>query len=187
MISSKPPDSAGITDTTDMDLTTLMIEYQREGEGQIFARLHEFGNPKLESYFRKRAAHLGSSLEDMCQEVWIRVTRFKHRFDPTLTFDQFLFCIAKNVLCDFHTKQKSRMEVELHDFDTPINTSSVISETYSHLIPKLPVKCVQVMQCLYVKGMSIRECAKYLGMSKTTVDRRHNTGLTELRSMIMGQ
>lgn len=80
-------------------------------DSKTFEQVYETFAPKVLSYLQKRvdSAHV----EDIYQEVWIKVSRSEALYDPQFTRAQWVFTIAHSCLIDYVRKVLNRKEVQL--------------------------------------------------------------------------
>lgn len=152
-----------------IDPTALMLRFQQHGDASALEALRTEMGPKLETYFRSRGKQF--DVDDLCQKVWIRVWKYRAKFDPAYTFSQWAFTIAHRVYCRYYQQAKKRPAFELLEGEASTGVAD-----YSHVrdcIDKLPCILQAVYRHIYVDGMTVRECGSKLGLSKSEVGRLH--------------
>ncbi|GIX04015.1 MAG: RNA polymerase sigma factor [Planctomycetaceae bacterium] len=82
----------------------------KQGEEEAFAQLVRIYQDRLINIFY----HLVGSqeaAEDLAQEVFLRVYRARHGYEPTAKFCTYLFCVANNLASNLRRDQGRRREV----------------------------------------------------------------------------
>lgn len=89
-----------------------MQAYQA-GDSLAFETLYLRSSPRLYGYLRKK---LGSSpeLDDVFQQVLLKLHRTRHAYDPRYRFEQWLFVIARTTVLD-HFRKNRRTESLLQE------------------------------------------------------------------------
>ena len=88
-------------EATDRD---LMVAYRR-GDVQAFDALYGRYRGRLYRYLARQAER--AAVDDLFQEIWMRVIRARGNYRPSAPFGAYLFRIAHNVLVD-HYRRKAR-------------------------------------------------------------------------------
>jgi RNA polymerase sigma-70 factor (ECF subfamily) len=79
----------------------LMLAY-RDGDATAFDRLYARYRGPVYRYLARQAAP--AAVDDLFQEVWIRIIRTRKRYRPNAPFSAYLFRIAHNVLVDHYRR-----------------------------------------------------------------------------------
>ncbi len=78
----------------------------RDGDGQSFDQLVNHYSRRVLSYFRRRGYHLEA--EDLTQDVFLRLYRHRHRYQPKVPFASWVFFVARNVARNAGRQQARR-------------------------------------------------------------------------------
>ena len=142
-------------------------------DGEFAARHKEYAR-KLSPWV---AANCGSpnDVDDICQQVWIRVFRSLASFDPTTNFFAWLLAIARNVIIDFYRRRKVKRRnaeefgedydhqdpraLPPEDFAMQHEQAQVLAEC----VTKLPEQQQDLFNCL-MSGGTVPTCAEQLDM-----------------------
>jgi len=94
----------------------LMLEV-REGDSNSFGELARRYGRRVLGYFRR---HLGDRMEaeDLTQEVFLRLYRYRHRYKPRAQFSTWVFFIARNVLRNARRSHRRHPSVQLNTMPT---------------------------------------------------------------------
>ncbi len=94
----------------------LMLRVKNEDE-EAFSELMSSYQDRLVGIFTNLLDGKQSA-EDLAQEVFLRVYRARHSYEPTAKFSTWLFRIANNVASNIRRKNKNRKEVKLNPKET---------------------------------------------------------------------
>jgi len=100
------------------DPSTALMLRVRDGDAGAFEELVGLWQDRLVTLFRH---HTGdhSTAEDLAQEVFLRVYRARHGYQPTAKFSTWIHTIANNVASDLRQRAYRRLERGV-----PINVSA---------------------------------------------------------------
>ncbi len=91
------------------DPSTLLMLRVRDGDAEAFEQLVALWQPRLVTLFMN---HVGdhSTAEDLAQEVFLRVYRARHRYEPKAKFTTWVHTIANNIASDLRQRAYRRKE-----------------------------------------------------------------------------
>ncbi len=136
--------------------------------------------------------------EEVAQDVFVKVYRAAHRFNPKYSFKTWLYTIASNT-CKNKLRSRSRHKAKLsldHE-DSPVVTLSheadpldayernVAIAEVRDAINSLPPKYRQVLHLRYVEGLQYKEISKALGLSLGNVEARIFRGKERIRQRLL--
>ena len=111
--------------------------------------------------------------EDLVQEVFLRILRFRSRYDAAGAFETWLFRIARNVAIDRHSRVHREVSVDaLRDIPalqgSPLDavTTTEDHEALARALAEIPVHHREALLLRAVAGLSHREVAAVLGCSE---------------------
>ncbi len=154
----------------------------REAFEELIAR-HQRG---LLNFFSRMGAY--TEAEDLVQETFLRVFRYRRRYRPTAKFTTFLYVLGRNVWADLGRKaaRRERLDASLQT-DAEITPRDEgkggggarldVQSALNRLSPKLR----EVVVLNVYRGLSYQEVADTLGIPLGTVKSRLNLALHELR------
>ena len=141
-----------------------------------------------------------SEVEDLTQEVFIKMLKSLKSFDKQRSFKAWIFIIARNTIIDYSRRKKmapfSAFETETGAnfiFETLADGSPLASELFDEhrsqtqllgAVAKLPVQHRQILQFYVNNGLNFREIAKLLGESINTVKSRYRRAIIGLKKII---
>ncbi|OQP48948.1 hypothetical protein A4H97_29115 [Niastella yeongjuensis] len=158
------------------------------GEEGCFEEIYYQYNQFLYSYFYKRIRST-QVCEDLVQETFIRLWKYRSNLNASLSFDIQLFRIAKTTLIDI-AKRASKAPVsyvshdELPDVAAEDNFQISLDkkEKLQYLIAALPPVRKKILN-LKINGYSNKEIAIQLTITVKTVENNINSAYRELRKL----
>lgn len=140
--------------------------------------LYNFYYPRLYS-FAKRFLKVEDDINDILQEVFIKLWENRKNIKNLETFNAWIFTITKNAivsyfrekikLTEFESRVKEMATTEGYLTDT-IAEYEDIKEKVGQLIEKLPEKRKQIFKLSREQGLSNKEIAAEMGISVKTVE-----------------
>lgn len=172
----------GVDDVSDFEL----MERVQAGDVNAFAALVRRHQTALASFFRRLgAAH---EAEDLTQEAFIRVYRYRETYSPTAQFTTFLYTIARNVWTDRWRKirrwQKYRDETEYQLKTLDMSCSRPVCAAHLDVqaaLQSLPEKMRIVLILSVYEGFSYPEISRILNIPVGTVKSRVFHALMRLK------
>lgn len=146
-----------------------------EHMGLLFERYHR----QLFSYFYRMVSHAENS-EDLVQEVFYRILKYKHTFTGEGKFTTWMFHLARNVCIDHYQKQGKRGkqlpvaeeaghipdEHHLPDEQLSAKEESVM---LAKALDKLPLEYKEVIVLSKYEELKYAEIGELLGCSEGAV------------------
>jgi RNA polymerase sigma-70 factor, ECF subfamily len=137
-----------------------------------------------------------SSAEEVVQEVFVKVWRSSHTFDPSRgRFSTWLYRVTRNVALDLYRKHASKIRPVL-DGDSQIAAArdwsaspeemiddSWLSWRISRALEGLGAAQREVIELAYFQGLSQREISQRTGMPLGTVKTRTSSAMKRLRGV----
>jgi len=178
------------------DLNT--IESYRAGRLDAFNELVNSYESTVHRVLAQLNVNAGD-VEDLTQEVFLRIYRNLHRFRGQSSFYTWLYRITVNVFFD-HNKKRKRADVRLtrlqnalvdasnspHESDDPFRATydAITSEKFSHAIELLPEPFRDVVAMREVDDLSYEEIALQTGISIGTVRSRLSRARARLKEVL---
>jgi RNA polymerase sigma-70 factor (ECF subfamily) len=98
-----------LTMSTATDLSTELMLRVRDGDAEAFEQLVALWQPRLVTLFLHQTGD-HSTAEDLAQEVFMRVYRARHRYEPKAKFTTWVHTIANNLASDLRQRAYKRKE-----------------------------------------------------------------------------
>lgn len=158
------------------------------GSEQAFAALvHRHQNPLLNFFARMGAS---SDCEDLVQETFVRLYRYRLQYKPAARFATFLYHLARNVWAD-RGRKIVRMERTESEFQNEVQLASQgpverpgegvdVEAALERLSPKLR----EVIVLNIYQGLRYQEVADVLEIPLGTVKSRINLALAALKEIL---
>lgn len=169
-------------------LRALMAAYQ-QGDVQSFDLLYAVLAPPLRRYLHGQARDAGCA-DDLVQEVFLRIHRARHTYDPRLPVEPWAYAIARHVfLMDRRKKARSR-EVGLFDAaGAPAAEASpaearVAPHELARALSDLGPERRDPVLLHHVWGFSFAEIGARLGIRGGAARVRASRGLRALRELL---
>jgi RNA polymerase sigma-70 factor (ECF subfamily) len=175
-----------------------LIESYRAGRAEAFEDLVR----SYDQHVRRILSQLnvpGGDVEDLAQEVFLRIFRNLHRFRGQSSFYTWLYRITVNVFFD-HNKKRKRADVRLarlqsalidvtnvrHDGDDPFFACSnaLTQREFAKAIDALPEAFRTVVAMREVEDLSYEEIAIQTGISIGTVRSRLSRARARLKELL---
>ena len=151
------------------------------------------------AYFIHRMCGSAASAEDLCQDVWLRVYRYRQRYDDVKPFGPYLFAIASNC-CRTRLAQgtyRRERERSLEDDPTPPPASEAPqpvqtlisreeSQALHRAIGRLPDKQRAVVLLYLLCSADYQQIARVLDRKPGTVRSHMHHALKKLRGALSG-
>ena len=155
----------------------------------------------LEALFNRYAAVLlrvlqrqvvSEQAEDLVQQTFLQVHRARHDFDPSQRFRPWLFTIALNLRREHHRKRGRRPETLVDHL--PESADPVWLDAHADAVSDLdwalaalPFEQREVIELHWLEGLSFREIAEAMSLSRAAALARAHRGYVRLRSLLLGQ
>jgi RNA polymerase sigma-70 factor, ECF subfamily len=180
-----------------------MTAYQK-GDVDAFAELAARHEKRLWNFLR-RFVRDKATAEDLLQEVFLRVVRSAHEWQPTAKVSTWLFTIARN-LCTDHARRAELRQADSLDGSRSDDSGlrkidrvaaeggnaekevmgREIASLVDQAVATLPVEQREVFLMREVMDMSFAEIAAQTGASEPTVKSRMRYALERLREALDG-
>ncbi|MFT5111332.1 MAG: RNA polymerase sigma-70 factor (ECF subfamily) [Parasphingorhabdus sp.] len=184
-----------LKESTDED---LLLRYAG-GEAAAFDLLYKRYNGLL---FRFVLRHCSDSsvVEELYQDIWVKLINSKDRYEVKAKFSTYLFHIARNRITDHFRQQGHRKILTSLDFDSenipakartlpaaqPDGQAIVKSEIKQlvSLVEQLPEVQREAFLLREEAGMSVEEIAEVTGVARETAKSRLRYAVQSLRSQL---
>lgn len=165
----------------------LMSEVAR-GSEQAFAELVRRNQNALVNFFARMGA--SSDREDLVQETFVRLYRYRGRYQPTARFTTFLYVLARNVWADRGRKivrmerLATAFEAETAIASQPARAGASDEIDVAAALARLSPKLREVIVLNIYQSLRYQEIADVLGIPLGTVKSRINLALGALREIV---
>lgn len=147
-------------------------------------------------YFANSYLKSKEEAEDVVQEVFMNLWRYRHQINEHYTFSKYLFKITYNATCKKFRKQASEKKhlteafqnttIEDHSTKLEVEYNDLV-ENQNLLISNLPAKHKEVLLLSMEEQLTSEEISKRLNISKKTVENYLSASRTYLRKSLGGK
>ncbi|MBS1818192.1 MAG: sigma-70 family RNA polymerase sigma factor [Acidobacteria bacterium] len=154
--------------------------------GDLFERYHR---PVFQ--FLCRTIGDPAAAEDLAQEVFVRILRYRHTFDPTARFETWLFRIARNARAD-HFRKLPPLPVAEEDAlavaDADPGPGQLLEQRVDvrqlqRALQQLPEDARDLLVLARFHGLPYQELGQLLGIEVGAVKVRVHRAMKQLRTM----
>ena len=163
----------------------LLMQRVAQGSREAFADLVRRHQAGLLNFFVRMGAY--SDGEDLVQETFLRLYRYRERYRPTAQFTTYLYVLARHVWAD-HGRRHGRRERlvngltdEAKIVDRQSGTGAGSAMDVQAALDRLSPKLRDVIVLNVYQGLRYQEVADVLGVPLGTVKSRIALAIGELR------
>lgn len=170
----------------------LVIECKKDQKN--FAVLVERYVPKLTHYIRRRSAATSDDIDDLLQNIFIKVYRNINEYDTSLLFSSWIYRITHNEMIDWYRREKRRATLsfddEAHDIMSKLFTEEDHIARFSNeeqrqniikTLNTLDDKYKEILLLRFFEEKSYEEIADILQIPPGTVAVRINRAKKQLQ------
>jgi len=166
---------------------TQVMENVRDGKVEQLAILFERHHVSLFNFFLRLTGSRPLS-EDLVQDVFCRILKYRHSYRGTSKFTTWLYQIARNAHIDHLRKQKSTLPLE-EQWDEPPSSDPIPENKFEtgteiallqRAMSRLPVKRREILILSRFHGMKYREIANLMDCQIGTVKAHVHRAVKEL-------
>jgi RNA polymerase sigma-70 factor (ECF subfamily) len=168
-----------------------VMEAIREGDRKALQLL-------VDRYWARLVSKVGSmtgsgdAAEDIAQEVFVRVWKYRERWTAGGAASHYLFRIARNLALDRALLQKirDRKEIEVRNLNrkSPLPLEEVeyleLRRAFDAAVQRLPYRRREAFLLIRVEGFTLCEAADVMGVARQTVANHVQLASTELREVL---
>ncbi len=174
------------------DIQTDLILRARDGDPAVIGAIYERFRLSVFRYLYYRIGDRQAA-EDLTSDVFLRMIRSIPAYRPrNVTFQAWLFQIARNIAIDHYRKMKFRNHAELEEDmaarEDDLDTSIDRSLTHKHLknaLAQLTEDQRDVIVLRFVASMPIAQVAQTLHKSEDAIKGLQRRGLMALREILV--
>lgn len=174
---------ADIRDLRDESWSRLMRRVQAGDEAAYRTLLDELG-PILHHYTRKRVFN-PSLVDDVYQEILLTFHRARHSYQPDRPFAPWFFTVARNALLDALGRNRKFQEREVPHETLPERfrpeLDGSLDDDLAQALRDLPEGNRRAVELLKLRGLTLEETAREMGLSVAAVKVRAHRGYVRLR------
>ena len=176
-------EKAGRMPPTDNEL----MENVRDGRVEKLAVLFERYQTMLYNFFLRLTGNRAAS-EDLVQEVFMRVLKYRAGYMGDSRFNVWLFQIARNAHVDYLRKRKDTLSLDGQYVETPSREplpeaayeAGREADLVRRALDRLPVQKRELLVLFRFQNLKLREIAELLGCQVGTVKAQVHRALKDL-------
>jgi RNA polymerase sigma-70 factor (ECF subfamily) len=180
---------------TDVDLVKKSLE-----NPDNFRHIIERYSDKLIRYIKRRTRVRNHDIQDILQEIFIKIYKNLNDFDTNLAFSSWVYRIAHNYIIDWYRKEKKHDIVELDDADTKIimtiasedssdyeSISSEIKKEISDILEKLNPDYKEVVVLRFFEDKTYDEISDIMQIPVSLVGARLNRAKKIIKQRLLNK
>lgn len=164
------------------------FKHIQEDDAEAFRSLYNAYREKVLRYFLKKT-NCRSDAEDLLQNTFLNVWKYRESLSEAHSTDQQLFFIARNVFIDYTRRQNKIRKIAGAAGNLPVSYSAP-QEAYSEisrlqtLLIQLPEARRKAFILHKMEGYSYKEVAEQLSLSLKSIDNHISRALKQIRKEI---
>lgn len=163
----------------------LMLQV-RNGAGEMLGVLFDRYQMPLLNFYSKLTGNRALS-EDLVQEVFLRILRYRQSYQPGTPFRAWIYQIARNARIDHFRKTRPQSTLDPEMLPPVLPTDSAQEQQEAMLLHsalmRLPEEKREVLVLSRLQELKCEEIARLVGCEVTTVRVRIHRALQELRQI----
>jgi RNA polymerase sigma-70 factor, ECF subfamily len=174
----------------DQQLAQLLTRAQGGDQAAYESFLRE-ASEVLRAFLAKRMTSAGDRVEDVLQETLLTLHRARHSFLPGRPVGPWLYAICQHRVAEFYRRHR---RIEAFEMPTDLHEIAVADESQPEAeglgamvweaLLKLPRKQREIIECLKLRDLSVKEVAVQAGMSESAVKITAFRGYEGIRKML---
>jgi len=165
-----------------------LMEGVKNGELSLLGELFERHHPSLFNFFR-RLVRNRSIAEDLVQEVFVRMLKYRHTFRAGGEFVPWMYALARNAATD-HFRSRPRELPEDPDAREPAAAIPLPTDTLQRTeqartlqraLGRLPVDRRETILLARCSGLDYAQIGELLGISQGAVKGRVHRAMVDLK------
>lgn len=169
-----------------------LMQQVKTGDLEQLGLLFERYRRVLFGFFFNRSQDVNLS-EDLVQNVFMRILRYRHQYKDGGDFKAWLFQIARNVFYDHHKKKRIKADESIDDWnDRIVDQNHLTSQQIMHqeemqnlrnALNQLPQEKRDVLVMSKLQGMSYKDIADKLDCTEGNVKVKVFRALKSLKAI----
>lgn len=173
---------------TETEVIKLIAQDDQNAFHWLFCRYH----PRVFNFIRALVKE-ETSAEDLAQEVFIKIWTHRNSLPKVLSFEAYLFGIARNAVKD-HIKgltvkhghlNKYSLRQEICDRFEDEFIAKESEQIVREIVNRMPEQRKRIFEMSRYKGLKNEEIALELNITKKTVENHINMALKEIRHLLL--
>ncbi|WP_202702284.1 RNA polymerase sigma factor [Flavobacterium sp. UGB4466] len=156
-------------------MSSNLIIRLRAGDDSCFKEIYDLYHFKVFCFVKKYTSQLADS-EDVTQNVFIHLWKYRTKLDPQVSLEAILFKSSKQEISRWYKKQNRIFSVEddalIRELDSKTQSEEEVSlqmERIEYLLDKIPAKRRKIFSLHKFEDRSYKEIAEEMEMSPGAV------------------
>ncbi len=158
----------------------LMVEYKL-GNEEAFQVLYGRHRDKVYGYLSKKL-YSKSQVDDVFQECFLRLHKFRSKYDSSFPFLPWLFTISRNAMVDYLRRTSKNREEPLGEADDMTHDGGMQRRELAEGLKALSAKEGSVLELHHLQGYSFEEVATHLNIQSSSARKISSRAIQKLRA-----
>jgi len=162
----------------------------QEGDPEAYRRFLDEVGPILYGFVRRRVFN-PELVPDVYQEVLLTLHKARHTYDPSRPLGPWLFTVARNSVLDALGRARKFAEREVPTEKLPedgsVREETGLGDELLLALRSLPDGNRKAVELLKIRGLTLEEAAKEMGISVAALKVRAHRGYAAMRKALMGK
>ncbi len=176
-------------DSSDTARDYALMAEVKQGRQEAFREIVERHQQGLVNFFRKMG--IANDAEDLVQDTFVRLYKYRDRYEPKARFTTFLYMMARQVRMDYLRKVKRRNalademknEAEREEEEARLDGTDRLPDVDA-LLGSLSEDMREVVVMSVYKGMKYAEISEVTGVPVGTIKSRVFTAMRKMRGIL---
>jgi RNA polymerase sigma-70 factor (ECF subfamily) len=162
----------------------------QEGDAEAYRQFLDEIGPVLFNFVRRRVFN-PEMVRDVYQEVLLTLHKARHTYEPSRPLGPWLFTVTRNSILDALGRNRKFVEREVPMEFLPeageMERDGSLDDGLYQALQALPEANREAVELLKLKGLSLEEAARKLGISVAALKVRAHRGYLQLRRLLKGK
>jgi len=162
----------------------------QEGDPEAYRRFLDEVGPILYGFVRRRVFN-PELVPDVYQEVLLTLHKARHTYDPSRPLGPWLFTVARNAMLDALGRARKFAEKEVPTERLPESgqgrEEEGLGDDLYEALRALPEGNRRAVELLKIRGLTLEEAAKEMGITVAALKVRAHRGYAAMRKLLMGK
>ncbi len=162
----------------------------QEGDQEAYRQFLDEIGPVLFNFVRRRVFN-PEMVPDVYQEVLLTLHKARHTYETSRPLGPWLFTVARNSILDALGRNRKFAEREVPMETLPetgdLERDGSLDDQLYQALQSLPDSNREAVQLLKLRGLSLEEAARHLGISVAALKVRAHRGYLLLRDLLKGK
>lgn len=173
-------DNSGLEKLTDEQLMLAFVQADAAAFDVIYSRY----SARVYAYMISRVKER-SLAEDLLQETFLKLYRFKERYDPQLPLSGWIFTICRNCFLDFLRKNRKQAgSATDSDISNPVAEQIANENSLSEMTAHLSEPERDILYMRFAEDLKFAEIADSLGLTAANARKIASRALAKLRGLL---